>query len=156
MSGENVTTVAGSELWVSATGPATNTKAGFEACDWVKVGEITDMGPVLGREYNTSTYGPVDSAQQIEKKGSYKLGATEFKCGWDDDDEGQQIVFAASENYSVPAFKVVKQNNALRYFTAQVSKFVEDMGSVDNTVMGSMTLLRQTDTIRVAAPAPGP
>lgn len=152
MSGENVTTVAGSELWVSALGPATNTQADFEDCTWVKVGEITDMGPVLGREYNTSNYAPVDSAQQIEKKGSYKLGSTEFKCAWDEEDAGQKIIDAASRNYSIPGFKVVKQDKALRYFTAQVSKFVEELGSVDNTVMGAMTLLRQTDTIRVPAP----
>lgn len=152
MSGENVTTVAGSSLWVSAAGPLTNDKAGFEACNWVKVGEITDMGPVLGRDYNTSNYSPVDKSQQIEKKASYKLGTSEFKCGWDEEDAGQGVVDTASRNYSIPAFKVIKQDGAIRYFTAQVSKFVEDMGSVDNVVMGSITLLRQTDTIRVAAP----
>jgi hypothetical protein len=152
MSGENVTTVAGTELWVSAAAPATQTKAGFEALEWTKVGEITDVPSVLGREYNTSTHAPVDRAQQIEKKASYKLGNSEFKMGWDDDDEGQQICYDASLDYSIPSFKVVKQDKAVRYFTAQVSKFTEDNGTVDNTVVGSMTLLRQTETLRVAAP----
>lgn len=152
MSGENVTTVANSSLWISAAAPATHDEAGFEALTWTKIGEITDIGSVTGREYNTSTHAPVDLAQQIEKKASYKLGTAEFVCGWDEDDAGQILVDAASKDYSIPSFKVIKQDGAIRYFTAQVSKFVENNGSVDDTVTGAITLLRQTDTIRVAAP----
>lgn len=152
MSGENVTTVANSSLWISADAPETHDKAGFEALTWTKIGEITDVGSVTGREYNTSTHAPVDKAQQIEKKASYKLGSSEFVCGWDEDDAGQMLVDAASKDYSIPSFKLIKQDGAIRYFTAQVSKFVENNGSVDDTVTGAITLLRQTDTIRVAAP----
>jgi hypothetical protein len=151
MNGENVTTVANSSLWVSVAAPATHDAVGFAALTWTKIGEITDMGSVLGREYNTSTHAPIDSAQQIEKKASYKLGTSEFVVGWDEEDAGQIIVDAASKDYSVPSFKVVKQDGAIRYFTAQVSKFVENNGTVDNNVTGAITLLRQTDTIRVAA-----
>jgi hypothetical protein len=50
----------------------------------------------------------------------------------------------------VLSFKVVKQNGSKRYFTAQVSKFTEDQGTVDSNVVGAMSLLRQTDTIRSA------
>ncbi|OEZ90725.1 hypothetical protein [Duganella phyllosphaerae] len=150
--GENVTTVAESKLYISLGKPATNNAAGFAALTWTLIGEITDIGTVTGREYNTSTHAPVASAQQIEKKASYKLGSSEFKMGWDETDEGQQMVDAASKDYSIPSFKLEKQDGAVRYFTAQVSKFTEDNGTVDNVVQGSMTLLRQTDTIRVAAP----
>ncbi len=153
MNGDNVTTVAETALYISAAAPATYDAAGYAALNWVKVGEITDVGTVTGREYNTSTHAPVDSAQQIEKKASYKLGSAEFKCGWDEEDAGQIMIEAASKNYSVPSFKLVKQDGAIRYFTAQVSKFTEDNGTVDNVVNGSITLLRQRDTIRVAAGA---
>lgn len=146
-----VQTVANSALFISAAAPATFDAVGFAALTWVKIGEITDIGAVLGREYNTSTHAPIDSAQTIEKKASYKLGSSEFKCGWDDDDAGQILADAASRDYTIPSFKVVKQDGAIRYFTAQVSKFVEENGTVDNTVTGSLTLLRQTDTVRVAA-----
>ncbi len=153
MNGENVTTVAQTELFIAAAAPATYDAVGFAALAWVKVGEITDVGSVTGREYNTSTHAPVDLAQQIEKKASYKLGSSEFKCGWDEEDAGQIMIDAASKNYSVPSFKLVKQDGAIRYFTAQVSKFTEDNGTVDNVVNGSITLLRQRDTIRVGAGA---
>lgn len=153
MDGENVTTVAETELFICLAAPATNDAAGFAALAWTLIGEVTDVGTVTGREYNTSTHAPVSSAQQIEKKASYKLGSSDFKMGWDENDAGQIMVDTASKNYSIPSFKLKKQDGALRYFTAQVSKFTEDNGTVDNVVQGSMTLLRQTDTIRVAAPA---
>lgn len=151
MAESNVTTVANSSLWISAAAPATFDATGFLALTWVNIGEITDMGTVTGREYNTSTHAPISSAQTIEKKASYKLGSSEFKCGWDESDAGQVLVDTASRNYSVASFKVIKQDGAIRYFTAQVSKFVEENGTVDNNVTGSITLLRQTDTVRVAA-----
>lgn len=151
MTTETVSTVAGTSIWISAAAPASQTVAGFAALTWTRIGEVTNMGSVSGREYNTSTHAPIDRAQQIEKKASYKLGTTEITVGWDEDDAGQMLVAAASKDYSVPSFKVIKQNGAIRYFTAQVSKFVEENGAIDDTVTGAITLLRQTDTLH----APG-
>jgi hypothetical protein len=151
MAANKITTVANSSLWVAAASPLTFDAAGFLALTWVKVGEVTDIGTVMGREYNTSSHAPIDTALQVEKKASYKLGNAEFKCGWDESDAGQVIVQAASLNTTIPSFKVLKSNGAIRYFTAQVSKFIEELGTVDNVVQGSITLLRQTDTVLVAA-----
>lgn len=152
MAGENVTTVAESTLYVSVATPASQTAASFALLTWTKIGEITNMGSVTGRAYNNSTHAPVDTAQQIQKKASYTLGESEFMMGWDEEDAGQIIVDDASRNYDILSFKLEKQDGALRYFTAQVSKFVENNGSVDDVVQGALTLLRQTDTIRVPAP----
>ena len=151
MAANKITTVANSSLWVAAASPLTFDAAGFAALTWIKVGEVTDMGTVNCREYNTSSHAPIDTALQVEKKASYKLGNAEFKLGWDESDAGQVIVNAASLNTTIPSFKVLKSNGAIRYFTAQVSKFVEELGSVDNVVQGALTLLRQTDTVLVAA-----
>lgn len=151
MAANKITTVANSSLWVAAASPLTFDGPGFAALTWVRVGEVTDMGTVMGREYNTSTHAPIDTALQTEKKASYKLGNAEFKCGWDESDAGQVIVQAASLNTTIPSFKVLKSNGAIRYFTAQVAKFTEELGTVDNIVQGAITLLRQTDTVLVAA-----
>jgi hypothetical protein len=145
-------TVAGSEIYICSALPADQLPATFAALAWVKIGEITDMGSVIGRAYNTSSHSPIDSAQVVEKKGSYRLEPAEFQCAWDDDDAGQNDVEDASKTNDVVSFKVKKQDGAIRYFTAQVSKFVENMGTVDNVVTGAFTLLRQTDTVKVAAP----
>ena len=61
--------------------------------------------------------------------------------------KGQIIIEAAANNYTIPAFKVEKQAGAVRYFTAQVSKFIENLGTSNDTVKGAFTLLRQTDTL---------
>jgi hypothetical protein len=144
-------TVAGSKLSISAAAPATHTAAGFDALTWVEVGELTDIPSVIGREYNIVTHSPIGSSQVTEKKGSYKLPQADAVCAWLDDDEGQIMVKAASESNDIYSFKLEKQDSALRYFTAQVSKFVEENGTVDNVVTGSFSLLRQTNTVSVAA-----
>jgi uncharacterized protein with FMN-binding domain len=141
-------TVASTTVWISASLPGSQTAGAFAALPWTKIGEVTDVGTVLGREYNTATHAPVESAQQIEKKASYKLTNADFTCGWDEADAGQVIVNAAANSNAIYSIKVVKQSGAIRYFTAQVMKMVENNGTVDNVVQGQFTLLRQTDTIK--------
>ena len=141
-------TVATAKLYVCATLPATNDAPGFAALTWTLIGELTDIGSVKGRSYNTSTHAPISSSQQIEKKASYKLGKADMTVGWDDTDAGQVLInTAANSNTAIYAFRLVKQGGAIRYFTAQVMEFVENMGTVDNVVQGKFSLLRQTDTI---------
>lgn len=144
-------TVAGTTLSIAVNPPATHDAAGFAALSWVPVGELTDIPSVIGREYNVVTHSPVSSAQVIEKKGSYKLPQADAVCAWDEDDAGQILIKTASESNDIYSFKMVKQDGAIRYFTAQVSKFVEENGTVDNVVTGSFSLLRQTNTVSVAA-----
>ena len=141
-------TVSTAKLYISAALPATNNAAGFAALTWTEIGELTDIGSVKGRSYNTSTHAPISSAQQIEKKGSYKLGKADMVVGWDGSDAGQVLVeTAANSNTAIYSFKLLKQGGGIRYFTAQVMEFVENFGTVDNIVQGKFSLLRQTDTI---------
>lgn len=141
-------TVASATLYISASLPGSQTAGAFGGLPWTKIGEITDMPSVLGREYNTVSHSPVDSAQVTNKKGSYSLPNADFVCAWDEADAGQIMVSAASTSNNIYSFKLVKQGGAIRYFTAQVSKFIENFGTVDNVVQGACTLLRQTDTIK--------
>lgn len=152
MAGIDFDTVASSKLYVCTTAPATYDAAGYGAVGmvWVEVGSITSVGSVKGREYSMSTVSTVGDAQDREKKGSFKLPNAEFECLWIEDDAGQILIEAASKNYSVPSFKLQKQDGtSLRYFTAQVAKFVENNGTSNDAVKGQFTLLRQTDTITV-------
>lgn len=140
-------TVAGSKLYVCAAEPATNTVGDFAALAWTKVGELTDLGSVKGRQYNTSTHAPLESSQQIQKKASYTLPNADFTVAWDESDGGQIIIEAGSKTNDILSFKVEKQDGSLRYFTAQIMTFVENHGTVDNVVQGMFTLLRQTDSL---------
>jgi hypothetical protein len=140
-------TVATTTLSVSAAAPGTYDAAGYGALSWTAIGELTDLGSVKGRSYNTSTHAPVASAQQTQKKGSYTLPNADFVCAWDEDDAGQIIIEAGSKNNTVYSFKMVKADGSIRYFTAQVMSFIESLGTVDNVVTGAFSLLRQTDSV---------
>jgi hypothetical protein len=148
MAGIDFDTVAGTKLYVSIAAPATNTAAGYAALTWTEIGQITNVGGVLGREYNTATMETVGDAQVREKKGNFKLPNAEFECAWAESDAGQIILAAAANDFTTPSFKLVKQNGtSMRYFTAQVMKFVENLGGANDAVKGAFTLLRQRDTI---------
>lgn len=146
-------TAANASIAVSAALPATFDAAGFAALTYIPIGEVTSLGSVKGRTYNLAKHAPVSSAQQIEKKASYTLGSADFMVAWDAKDAGQMIIDAAEKDYKTYAFKVTLQDGSINYFTAQVMKFVQNVGTVDNVVQGDFALLRQTDSITVP-PAP--
>ncbi len=155
MAGIDFDTIAGSKLYIAAAAPTVAEGAGaaaaFALLTWVEVGQITNVGSVVGREYSTSNLSTVSDGQDREKKGSFKLPNAEFECAWAIDDAGQILVNAASKNYSVPSFKLENQDESLDYFTAQVSKFVRGGGTSNDAVKGMITLLRQTDTVTVVS-----
>jgi len=153
MPGIDFDTIASTKLYVCASAPTVAEGAGaaaaFALLTWVEVGQLTNIGSVEGREYSTATLSTIGDAQDREKKGSFKLPNAEFECAWAASDAGQIIVKAASKDYTVPSFKVLNQDASIDYFTAQVSKMVKNGGTSNDAVKGSMTLLRQTDTITV-------
>lgn len=141
-------TVAGSTLACSTSAPATYDAAGYGALSYTTIGEITDLGGNLGREYNIVSHSPVATSQVIEKKASYRLGSQDIVLAWDQSDAGQDLLRAAANDADdVLSFKLTKQNGDIRYFTAQVSKFLENFGGADNVNQGMVTLLRQTDVV---------
>ena len=72
---------------------------------------------------------------------------------WLPDQAGQVVAKAASEGYDIMSFAVVDQNDGVSYFTAQVSTFMEGGGGNNDARTGTMTLLRQSDTIDATTPA---
>jgi len=142
-------TTAGSTLACSITPPSPNTTpAGFStAIVYTDIGEITDLPGAAGRKYNTVEHAPITSRRRQRKKGSYSLEDIVVVMAWDQNDAGQDLCRTAALDDSVLTFKLTKQGGDIRYFTAQVSEFLEKMGTVDNVVQGQMTLLRQTDTV---------
>ncbi|MCR4297507.1 MAG: hypothetical protein NUV75_01955 [Gallionella sp.] len=142
-------TVAGATLACSVTPPSPDTTAaGFStAITYTDIGEITDLPGAAGRNYNTSEHAPLSSRRRQRKKASYTLDDLTVVMAWDQSDAGQDLCRTAALDDSVLTFKLTKQGGDIRYFTAQVSGFIENMGTVDNVAQGQMTLLRQTDTV---------
>lgn len=144
-------TYAGTRLFIAPNRPATNTEAAWEALTWNEI-TITSVGSYRGREFSESSVSVVSSGRNRVKKGEYTFGTAEFPVLWLPDEAGQVIAKAASEGYGIYGFAVVDQNDGVSYFSAQVSTFNEAGGGNNDARTGTMTLLRQSDTLDAATP----
>lgn len=148
-------TNSGTTLFVSAGRPAANTAAAFAAKTWVKTGALSSTGDVTGETSATSTIADISAGQNLQKKGSATRATAEFQTALVENDPGQMLVrsWASARNFSVNSFMLVRQDGSKRYFTAQTTSPTETAQGIDDPVLFGFTLLRQSDTIRVAAPA---
>jgi hypothetical protein len=144
-------TYAGTKLFISATRPTDNTETAFEALGWNEI-TITSVPNYRGREYNTATLAVVSGGHDRVKKGSYTLANTDWGVQWLPDQIGQTIAQDALMDYSTASFAVVDQNGGVSYFTAQVSNFGESGGGSNDARAGTLSLLRQSDTIDALTP----
>lgn len=142
-------TIANTKLYIAAARPATNDATAWGALTFVQFNGITSVPSVGGQEFSTSTLATVDSAHDREKKGSYKFPTMEWGFQWNPNDAGQAIAQAASADYTIPGFKVVRQNGDIEYFSAQVSTFMDDGGTSNDALTGKMTLLKQSKNVHV-------
>lgn len=135
-------TVSGSVLGCTDASTGSVFAVGFDV--FTRIGEIVDLGAGYeGREYNVVSHSPVSARQARQTKGGYKLPPIEISMAWDQSDAGQDLLRTAAENNSVLTFELVKQGGDRRYFSAQVSKMIENLGTEDTVVAGAVTLLPQ-------------
>lgn len=148
-------TNSGSTLYVSAGRPAANTAAAFAAKNWVLVGAVSAMGDVTGETSATSTVADIGRGKNLVKKGSATRTTADFQVALIEDDPGQVMVrnFASGLNTSINSYKVARQDGSIRYTTAQAMSPTETASGIDDAVLMGFSLLRQSDTVRVAAPA---
>ena len=145
-------TYANTRLFITAARPTDNTETLWEAIDtWHEI-TITNVGNVQGREYNSATLAVVSNAHDRMKKGSYTLPNAEFGIQWNPTEQGQIVALAASLNYTIPGFAVVYQGGEVSYFSAQVATMTEAGGASNDARTGTLTLMRQSDTLNAATP----
>lgn len=147
-------TNSGTTLYVAAGRPAANTAAAFVAKAWVAVGLLSSVGDVTGETSATSTVSDISAGVNLVKKGSATRATAEFQTGLIEDDPGQVMVreYASASNFSINSYKLERQDGSKRYFTAQAMSPTETAASIDDPVLFGFSLLRQSKTIRVAAP----
>jgi len=145
-----VETVAGTQIYISATTPATFDGAGYEGSgmNWAAIGEITDGGE-HGREYVPVTHMPIASRGRQIFKGSFSEGSKAIQLAVDNDDAGQVIALAALASDNDYSFKVVYQGLDKDYFQAKVMTFKKAATSVDSIRSASMTLEITTNSAGV-------
>ena len=148
-------TNSGSQIFVAAGRPTANTAVAFALKTWVLIGAISSMGDVTGETSATATVADIGNGVNLQKKGSATRSTAEFQTALVEDDPGQVMVrdFASARNFSINSYKVKRQDGSLRYFTAQAMSPTETASGIDDPVLFGFSLLRQSDTVRVAAPA---
>jgi len=147
-------TYANTRLFITPVRPAknANTEAGWEGLsNWREI-TITSVGVYSGREYSTSSVSVVSTGRNREKKGEYTFGSSEFPVLWLPDQPGQILARTASEDYNIYGFAVVDQTGGVEYFSAQVATFQEAGGGNNDARTGTMTLMRQSDTVTALTP----
>lgn len=147
-------TYAGTRLFVKASKPSTNTEAAWETFFTTGAEEITitSVGITSGREYSTSSVSVVSSGRNREKLGEFTYGSTEFPILWLKDQPGQVTARTANETREIISFAEVSALGEVTYFTAQVSTFQPSGGGNNDARTGTMSLLRQSDSVIAETP----
>lgn len=146
-------TIAGTRLFISPTRPADNTEAAFEALtDWAEF-DVTSVGSIQGREYNTAELDVVSSGQVRRKLGNYSLKTSDWGVVLDDDSDAIDIASAANgDARTVCAFAAVRQSGAVYYWTAQVSNLSDAGGGSNDAITATLSMLFQSEAFRATTP----
>lgn len=152
-----VQTVAETKIGISASLPATYTKAGYDALTFSNIGEVTNGG-THGRVYQVVNHNPIATRGTQKYKGSFNEGQKTLQLAVDNDDPGQTIAKTALDDDADYAFKVTYQDGSIDYFIAKVVSWSKSTESVDSMYSASLGLELTTSKngvgiIEVPAPA---
>jgi len=148
---ENLVTIAGGSIFVSASLPATYNKAGYEALVYTEVGGAADL-PALGGSANVVSYDLLSTGFTTKKKGQKQFGSATFNYASVPSDAGQVIMTAATLSQNSYSFKVVYNNGATDYVTAIVMGAPKNNGTADTVQAHTASLEYTSDVVFVAAP----
>lgn len=145
-------TSAGTRIFISPAliSAANYTAAAFAALPWKEIGEVSDLGE-FGREYNVVNFNPLADRRTVKRKGSFNDGTVAMQLAKVSADEGQQVCKLALDSDSSYPIKIVLQDGSTFYFTAQVTSFTTNVGSIDQITAASINLEIDDDILEAAA-----
>lgn len=144
----------GTKVSVVAGRPATYDAAGFGALTFLLAGEVSDL-PSFGAESALATHTPLATGIVNKRAASVNYGSTALTLAYSEDDAGQGVLNTVA-NVDPGLDKVVSvevelPNGAIRYFTAQVMSYKENVGNADQITMAEVQLEIDGKVIKVAA-----
>lgn len=148
---DDFNTNAGTKLYISAGVPTAETYEAFEALTYSEI-TLTNVGAVEGKEWSTSTLSEVSNAHDREKKAAFKYPQAQFGVTWKPAEAGQVICNAASNDFSIPSFKLVRQDGDILFFRGQIMSFADSGGGNTDALTGSLTILRQSEVFKDITP----
>lgn len=132
---------AGTIISISATKPATFSKAGYNAIDstFAPIAEITNAGE-FGRVYQLITHNPLATRGTQKFKGSFNEGQMNLNLAYDSDDAGQEVANDALNDDDDYSFLVEMQGGDKFYFQAKVMSFPKAINGVNDMTSGTIQL----------------
>lgn len=147
--GSKAFTSAGT-LFAMTTSPLlTYDVAGFAACTWVDVEEITDLGQ-FGKVYTEVTHNPLGDRRTVKRRGSYNTGTMPIKMARVPSGAGQAILVAANDSDASHPCRVTLQDGTIFYFTAQILSYTTNIGTVNQITAADVSASIDNDILEVA------
>lgn len=152
MTAANVILSVGTVISASATQPAAETSAGYEALTYTVIGEITDIGE-SGGTATITTFTPVASGVVNKRKGSIDYGTMSLAIAKDAADAGQILLkagFDGATRNTVHSFLVAEPDSGDEaYFMGSISSFTSVRGDANAVISHNCNIERTSITVVV-------
>lgn len=147
-----VKALSGTVVSISASLPATEDAAGYEALTFTKIGEVSNVGAV-NRTWTEVDWNNIETRGTSTAKGSFKYNRFTLEVGVIDD-AGQAIAEAAEESDDPVSYKVEYPAGDIRYFSGMVMQFGDNGGGIDDIRAATLDVQPSpTGHVHVAAPS---
>lgn len=146
-----VKTSTGTLLAIVQGVPATFDQSGYEALDYVDVGEVTDI-PEYGPVFQVVTHEPLATGITQKHKGFVDYGSITYGLGQDTEDAGQKILLDSAlienvnEAYSIC---ITMSDGTKDYFTGKIFSYTTNPGSANSIIGSSAQFEINTAIVRV-------
>lgn len=139
----------GTTIAISATLPATDNEAGYEALTFITIGEVTDI-PSFGPAHEVVTHVPLSTGITAKYHGSKNNGSLTVPMALDRTDSGQTALKTALTGKDRVAFAVEYADGSFDYFQGKVFSFTRG-ANIGAVVTAEVMIEIETDLIEVAA-----
>lgn len=139
----------GTTIAISATLPATENEAGYEALTFITIGEVTEI-PEFGAEHDVVTHVPLATGITAKYHGAKNNGSMSLPMALDRTDAGQTALKTALTGKGRVAFEVTYADGSVDYFQGKAMSFRRG-ASIGEVVTATVSVEIETDLIEVAA-----
>jgi len=151
-------TIAGTRLFIGAGKPTADTEAAFETLFATSPDEfeLTAVGGVEGRDSDVATLSVVSRRRNREKPGTFVYPRPEFGIQWLPESDAHKTAEAAMRGSSYCSFMLVRQSGVTIFFVGYVLSLSEGGGASNDALTGTLSILRDSETITALTPVAPP
>ncbi len=146
---DDLRTIAGGTLLISAVLPATQDQAGYDALTFTEVGGTSDL-PAIGGTSNTVPFDILSDDYTSNAKGQRKYGEGTFNYATVGTDAGQIIMVAAEQSKNSYAFKILYNDGAIDYVNGLIMGTPKNNGTADTVQVNAASIVWTSTPVFVA------